>query len=137
MSWNAGARTKLEVMVLRDTGTITTGDGKDYQAFPWQLGEIVAAYMMLRTLGTTSGLTSIMLNKTFEDGTAAADILSSVLSIAYDASDKFTRLDMGDVSDKQLRRGDELRLDVDAIPGGSDSAGLHVHVLVRVQASNP
>ena len=133
---NAIARTKIHVMRLKDTGTITTGDSKDFDAFPYQLGEIVGGLFILRANGSSSGATTVMLNKTHEDGTAAADILSAVMSIAHDASAGFVRMVTDNLDDKTMRRGDTLRLDVDAIPGGSDSAGIHIFVFVRVMASN-
>ncbi len=105
------------------SGTLTSGDGQDGFCVPWQSARLVGFIITLDAGGSTSGSTSVMVNRVRAE--ADKEMFSSVLSVAHNASDLFAEKTHADMASQvSLVRGDLVRVDIDAIPGGSDSAGL-------------
>lgn len=92
-------------------------------------GRLLEAELFIKTKGTVSGSTDVDVNK------AGATVLAAPLSIAFDATDKRVRAKPtvgigGHPNGVDFIEGDYFSVDVDAIPGGSDSADavLYLHV---------
>lgn len=112
-------------ITLEDLATLTVADGKDVMTVPCDM-EIFYVRATLKATGTTSGATDFVLEAA---GTDIWTVATGVGRIAYDASVRYLQMTRDNLTTTKLKAGQALKLNINAIPGGSDSAGLIVHVI--------
>jgi len=125
-------------------GTLATGDGKDgltmpFDAIIWHVKASVGIN------GTSSGQTDFVIERTPNGGSAANlwTVAADIGRIAHDSDELYLEWDWendgwaGYASGQtypptgcRLKKEDLLELNIDAIPGGSDSADLTVTLWV-------
>lgn len=99
-------------------GTLTVADGVCQFTVPFN-SKVISAFMWLVEGGSSSGATTVTLS------IGSTDLNSSAGSIAHDASPASAEITLTSPS---MDEGDVLEIDVDAIPGGSDSTDLFVNL---------
>ena len=112
----------LVIAVSDETTALTTGTAKITFRMPYAftLTEVRAS---LTTAGSTSGTTTIDIN---ESGTT---ILSTKLTIDYTEKTSTTAATAAVISDSSLADDAEITIDIDAVTGGADEAGLKVYLI--------
>lgn len=126
-------------------GTLTAADGKDLHTMEFS-GILWKVDMVLGATGSSSGNTDVVVERTPSGGSAGDlwTVGSGIGRIAYNASAKYLTWDWENAgwagysasqiyppTGCNLAKGDALKLNVDAIPGGSDSANLVVRLWVK------
>ena len=111
-----------------DEANLTVADGKILMGVPFDKGYLVAFKWGLDDAGGTSGGTSIMLNRVRAE--TDAEVLAANSTIAHDTTAGYAEVTSFQNNSFQL--GDILRVDVAAIPGGSDSNGMWVTAVFHV-----
>lgn len=135
----------LVPIVLSGIGVLSVADGYDAHVMEFS-GILWDVDMTLGVLGTTSDNTDVVVERT-PSGGSAGDLwtpASGCGRIAYNASAKYLNWDWENAnmtgyasgqiyppSGARLDKGDTLKLNVNAIPGGSDSADLKVVLWVK------
>lgn len=109
----------------------STIDGAILFVVPVAAATIDAIEWGLDEAGTTSGGTSITVNRV----RAETDLLltAAASTIANDATVLFATLGRSLLQNNSLAYGDIVRIDVDAVTGGTDSAGLTVTLILNVE----
>lgn len=107
---------------LSSLETLSTGDGKDAVGIEEAHEEVVSVTFTVDDNGSTSGATTINLRRV-RDGVADADLFASGdrPSIAHDSSSNKQELFADVLQNQFLEHGDQLQLDIDAIPGSASS----------------
>jgi hypothetical protein len=106
---------------LRKSGTVTVGDSKDRVEVPFA-GKVFSVSGSIETLGTGAGQTRIQVRRD------TTDILSTRGDFVVASGTGLMEHQVLNTEELRFIGGAVFYLDVDAIPGGSDSAG----VLVRL-----
>lgn len=115
------------------TGTaLTVVDGLLSFIVPVSQAHITAIVWGLDVAGTTSGSTSINVRKV--RNATDTDMVSAVSSIAYNATTLSAEIKstLQNNNPGALVFGDIVRIDCGVIPGGSDSAGLAVTLILHI-----
>ena len=108
---------------LKQGGAGSTGDGKIAWTAPCDC-TLIACSCALETLGGSSGATTVMLRNETDN----LDMLSAVMSIAYDADPKVaTGTPSTTAANVHLDLGDVVEVDMDAECGGAAEVGLVVY----------
>ena len=135
---------QLIPVTLVDLGTITVADGQDgvtmqFDGIIWRVSSNVGVN------GTTSGNTDFVIERTPAGGSAGDlwTIGAGIGRIAHDSDELYLEWDWENSgwegysatqiyppTGTRLKKGDLLELNVNAIPGGSDSADLKVTLWV-------
>lgn len=122
------------VVELKSTGTLTQADDKDFATIPFTAGHLVGGVCSVRTNGDTSGSTDFTFER-HRDG-SATDMLAAAVSIAHDSSENHVDIEGGDLSTTveatKVRQGDQIGLNIDAIPGGTASADASVSLVFHI-----
>jgi hypothetical protein len=105
-------------------GTITTGDGKFYYEAP-AAGKIAKVDGFIQSLGSGAGQTRIQIH----DATSGIDMLGTRGDFVVASGTKRLENQVL-ISDPSFIKGDILRLDVDAIPAGANSAWACIYLWV-------
>lgn len=121
---------RRKTYTLRVDGNISTGDGQDWDAIVGKHERLIGVIATLVGLGTTSGDTSIMIQR-IRAG-SGVDLLTASIDIAYDATVYFTEADREKMQNQELRKGDHLRLDVDSVPGSGNATDLVVKIITHI-----
>lgn len=111
---------KPVVGTLHVPETLTVADGKCFWKAEWDF-ILAHAQGTMTVTGTTSGANVIQLRNV----TDGEDLLSTAISIAYNASPKVA-VGVVDEDYQAIDKGDVIGLDVDAVAGGTP-AGLTVN----------
>lgn len=132
--YSVGSRRRF-TLTIQKSGTLATGDDQAFSGpIPFTEGRIVGAIFAVKVNGTSSGATTFMLER--HRAGSAVDMLAAVASIAHDSSVNFVEKIQSDLSTtigrRILRFGDQVGLNIDAIPGGSDSIGASVILIVHI-----
>ena len=106
-------------------GTLATGDDQGLYVVPFDC-RLISATMQLAVNGTTSGATTLSV-ETLADNT---DMTAGLLTLAHDSSVLYDSADINTATwpSTEIRAGAVVTLCIDAIPGGSDSTELTVHL---------
>lgn len=136
---------------LAALGTLTVADGEDYVTMGFD-GIIWRVSCNVSSTGTTSGNTDFVIERTDAATSTAADLwtpASGIGRIAYNASAAYLEWDWENTgwtgysssqiyppTGTRLKKGDTLSLNVNVIPGGSDSADLRVTLWVKPLAAD-
>jgi hypothetical protein len=119
---------KIITAVLEVPGTLTTGDGKASWIAPADC-VLMHAHGAVFVTGTTSG------NNLFQirNLTDTKDLLSTLITIAYNDSDKAAEgVLTTTVADLEIDDGDILVVDIDEVAGGTPSdAVIILHLIGR------
>ena len=107
------------LITLANVGNQAAADGVAKFQVPFDL-TIISGHISVKTGGDTSGATTVTLS------VGATDLNSSAASIAHDASPEIADITFD--TQNTLDAGDILEVDVDAIPGGTTSVDLTVHL---------
>ncbi len=107
-------------------GTIAAGDGKCKWKTPAG-GRILAVNGWIETLGTGAGQTRVQISN------GATDYLSTPGDFVVASATNFMENQVL-VASPTFNRGETIEVDVDAIPGGADSANLHIWLYVLLFA---
>lgn len=122
------------VMRLRVLGTLSTGDDQDFGGIPFKSGKLLGGVIAVLVGGTSSGSTTITLERhRNEDG--GNDMLTAAQGIAHGASTLHKEIDLTVIvatGPEEVRQGDQIGLNVEAIPGGSDSTDLTVDLIFQI-----
>ena len=125
----ADATGGLLTPTLSIPNAFTTGNGQAAWTAPYDC-TLIKCSCGIETLGGTSGATTVMLR----NDTDTLDMLSAVMSIAYNADPAAAT---GTVSttaaNVHLDLGDVVEVDVDAVCGGAAEAGLSVYPVFKVR----
>lgn len=117
-----GAAQSEDLPIIHEVSLPLTGlsvaDGHIYYRM-FGKAKLVGVFYCLTNLGTTSGATTIMVH----NGTAAADMLTGALSIAYDATTPHLDSEAIVAAQANVANNDLLQIDVDAVPGGGTPEG--------------
>lgn len=82
--------------------------------------QFLGAFFSMSDTGGTSGSTDLMVH----NATAAVDLFSSNLSVAYDATNPYAEDEAPVAAHQNLSENDLLRVDVDAVPGSGNAEGV-------------
>jgi len=107
-------------------GVITVGDGKWPKAMPYA-GEFVKVGGSINILGTGAGTST---DVQLRNETQAKDILSTVGTFEVDSGTNLLEGAVVDPATCSFAKGDVVQADVDAIPGGADSATAVIEAVV-------
>ncbi len=122
------------VMRLRVLGTLSTGDDQDFGGIPFKSGKLLGAVIAVLVGGTASGSTTITLERhRNEDG--GNDMLTAAQGIAHDAGTLHKEIDRTVIvatGPEEVQQGDQIGLNVEAIPGGSNSTDLTVDLIFQI-----
>lgn len=132
--YSVGSRRRFE-LTIQLAGTLTTGDDKAFSGpIPFTEGRVVGAIFAVQVNGTSSGSTDFMIER--HRAGASVDILAAVASIAHDSSVNYKEKIQSEMSatvgNRVLQFGDQVGLNIDAIPGGSDSVGASVILIIHI-----
>ena len=132
--YSVGSRRRVTLSIQK-SGTLATGDDQAFSApIPFTEGRLVGAIFAVTVNGTTSGATTFMIERHREG--SSVDMLAAVASIAHDSTDHFVEKIQSQLSTtvgrRILRFGDQVGLNIDAIPGSSDSVGASVTLIVHI-----
>ena len=132
--YSVGSRRRVTLSMQKD-GTLTTGDDKVFTApIPFTEGRLVGAIFAVQANGTSSGSTDFTIER--HRAAVAADMLAAAATVAFDSTVNFKEVIQSGLSatvgNRILRFGDQVGLNIDAIPGGSDSVGASVILIVHI-----
>lgn len=115
-------------VLLRRSGVLTVANDRYKKKMPYDF-EIIGFSGYIQTLGTGAG-TSTDIQVRNETLTPDLDYFSTKPTFEVDTASN--QLEGGELIDSPIGyAGDVLCLDVDAIPGGADSADVDVWLMVR------
>ena len=121
--YDVAAAETLVLAVTDETTALTAPDnGKMTFQMPYafKLTEVRAT---LTTAGTTSGTTTIDINN------GGTSILSTKLTVDFGEKTSTSAAAKAIISSPELKKGDEITIDIDAISGGATETGLKVYLL--------
>jgi hypothetical protein len=121
--YDVAAAETLALAVTDETTALTAPDnGKVTFQMPYafKLTEVRAT---LTTAGTTSGATTIDINN------GGTSILSTKLTVDFGEKTSTSAAAKAIISSPELKEGDEITIDIDAVSGGATEAGLKVYLL--------
>ncbi len=132
--YSVGSRRRVTLSIQK-SGTLATGDDQAFSSpIPFTEGRLVGAIFAVSVNGTTSGATTFMIER--HRAGSSVDMLAAVASIAHDSTDHFVEKIQSQLSAtvgrRILRFGDQVGLNIDAIPGSSDSVGASVTLIVHI-----
>jgi hypothetical protein len=119
-------------ITLRNPNTLAVADGFDLQTIPFNC-TIDRVHANIGVNGTTSGQTDFVLAYVAPTGgtTTSGDVwtvAAGVGRIAHDSAVLYQSIAAASLAKTKLEAGGTLALNIDAIPGGSDSSNLTVTV---------
>lgn len=117
-----GLPVEIQIACSDLTTALTTGTSKAYFRMPYAM-TLTEVRASLLTAGSTSGLTTIDIN---ESGTT---VLSTKLSIDFGEKTSETAATPAVISDSAIADDAEITIDIDAVTGGADEAGLIVTLI--------
>lgn len=105
-----------------NTTALTVGDDLEtvFALEDMVLSEVWAG---VKTLGGTSGTTTIMLQKN------GSDILSTALTIDFGEATSLTAATPAVISTADISKGDKISVDIDAVTGDATEAGLEIFLV--------
>ena len=109
----------------------STSDGLILFVVPVAAATVDAIEWGLDAGGTTSGGTSITVNRVRAETDAL--LTKAASTIANDASTLYVTIPRSGLQNNALSLGDIVRVDLDAVTGGTDSAGLTVTLVLNVE----
>ena len=121
--YDVAAAETLALAVTDETTALTAPDnGKVTFQMPYafKLTEVRAT---LTTAGTTSGTTTIDINN------GGTSILSTKLTVDFGEKTSTSAAAKAIISSPELKEGDEITIDIDAVSGGATETGLKVYLL--------
>ena len=105
-----------------ESTALTTGNGKVTIFAPRDF-TLVSLFAGVSTLGTTSGTTTIQIQKN------GVDILSTALTIDQGEYTSLTAAAPAVISTTAFTKGDRISVDIDAISGGGTEKGLKITLI--------
>jgi hypothetical protein len=105
-----------------ETTPLTTGNGKVTIFAPRDF-TLVSLFAGVTTLGTTSGTTTVQVQKN------GVDILSTALTIDQGEYTSLTAATPAVISTTAFTKGDRISVDIDAVSGGATEAGLKITLI--------
>ena len=110
------------VVHLADPGTVTVADDQDLFTIPFLLGKLIGGTFAVLANGSSSGGTEATIER--HRAGSSVNMLGTSQIIAHDSSVNHLEFGGEDIvsnGDQEVEQGDQVGLNIDAIPGGSDS----------------